>query len=147
VAVGAHEDALPGLLAIASDGFAAGDREVEGLLRRIHVVEVQIDDAAVVTADTTRAAVLGHERALDLLMAPRDRFADAALAPNAPVAVTMKDRLAVTRALADEPCAVVGGRAAGVRDVWAVLRHEQMFAPEPDVTRCPRWDSNPESRR
>ncbi len=66
----------------------------EGLRRRVYVVKVQAYDAAVIPTARASAACLLDQDPLDLLVAPRDGLADAALAPpteasTSPVAVKL----------------------------------------------------------
>ena len=83
VTVGAHEDAFSRLGAVGLERLPAGNGDPKRLLRRVHVMEVEIEDTAVVTADGAAPAGLGDEDSLDLLMTSGDRFADAALATPA----------------------------------------------------------------
>lgn len=63
---------------------------------------MEVDDATVVTADSAAPARLRHEYPFDLLVATRDRLADASFATPAITqgsgAVAMEDNFAVARA-------------------------------------------------
>ena len=101
-------------------------------------MEVQVDHAAVVSADGAAAARLGHEDPLDLLEPARDSLSDAALAPPSDSslarAVPMKHDEAVVATVAQRRCALRLGRTAAPfekryrRFGW----HEHMFATESD---------------
>jgi hypothetical protein len=60
-----------------------GNGDSERFLRRNDVVEVKVQDTAMVAADRTASSRLGDEDSLDLLMTSCDRLADAALATPA----------------------------------------------------------------
>jgi hypothetical protein len=95
VTVRAHEDTLFRFLTQLGQRFSGGHAEGERFGARIHVVEVEVDHAAVVSAHGAAAACLGHENPLHLLETARDSLAYAALASPAssslPGAVAMKD--------------------------------------------------------
>lgn len=104
------------------------------------MVEMQVRQHTVVSADDAASAVLIDEDPLDLPVPPRDGFADA---PLAPVPVLARVALvevvylhAVARALADNR-----GRARlrgpALTGVWVSVRHEHMFASMPDGPTCP----------
>jgi hypothetical protein len=83
VAVRADEHALRGLGAVGRKRLAARAGHAEGLRRGIDVVEVQVDDTAVVAADGAAAARLLDQDSPHLLMATGHGFADAPLAAPA----------------------------------------------------------------
>jgi hypothetical protein len=103
MAVRAYENALLRLLTQLGQGLPGGDAQCERLGGRIHMMEVEVDHAPVVSADGAAAARLRHEDALDLLQSASDGLAHAALAsPPAlplPSAVAMKDDEAMTPAM------------------------------------------------
>jgi hypothetical protein len=70
---------------------------------------MKVDHRAGVAADGATAASLLHEDALDLLMAPGDRLADAALTAISRSPVQMEDRQTVAGTLS------LDTRAAGPR--------------------------------
>ena len=109
----------------------------------IHMVEVQIDHAAVVSADRAAAACLGDKDSLDLLKAARDCFSDAALAApsdsSLALAVAMEHHkamrggqwrnVAVLSALGGRPFL----RDQRHRRYGFCAWHERMFATMPDA--------------
>src|ERR687896_1816184 len=80
VTVRAHEHTLSRLRAIGIERLAARHGDSKGLLRRVDMMEVQVEDAPFIAADRAAASRFGDEDPLDLLMTSRDRLADAAFA-------------------------------------------------------------------
>jgi hypothetical protein len=91
--VRAHQNALRRLGAELCEALPGRDTKGEGLAGRIHVMEVQIDDASVVAAHRAASAGLFNQGPLDLLETPRDSLAGASFAAPS---------IAATRALATE---------------------------------------------
>jgi len=122
VAVGAHEYALRRLSPELGQPFAGRHAQGEGLRQGINVVEVQVDDAAVVATDRTAPAGLLNEDALHLLEPPCYGLASAALAPPAmsPLSLPapMKRYEAVVSADPELAGAVDRGRAAALVEEW-----------------------------
>jgi hypothetical protein len=83
MAVSAHEDALLRFLPEGCDGLSHCHSHRERLLGRIDVVEVEVDDASVVSANGTAAAGLFDEHPLDSLKPTCNRLANAPLAAPA----------------------------------------------------------------
>ena len=84
MAVRAYKHALLHFLPIRGDRLAAGNAEGEGLCLRVYVMEVEVDDAAVISADGAAASSLLHEDALELLESASDGLSDTALASPTP---------------------------------------------------------------
>ena len=80
MAVGAKQDALPGLFAISGEGLASGSRDRKHLRRRIDVMKNEVHDAAVIATDRATAACLANQNALHLLETARHGLAYAPLA-------------------------------------------------------------------
>jgi hypothetical protein len=142
MAVRAYEDALLGLLTELGEPLSRRHAQRERLGRRIHVMEVQVDHAPVVSADSAAAARLPDKDPLDLLKAARDSLSHAAFASptdtSLPRAVTMKDNQAMAATLAQGRGALRLGRSPFLRDqrhrcygfcAW----HERMFVITPDA--------------
>ena len=142
MAVRANENALLGLLAKLGKSLSRRHAERERLGGWIHMVEVKIDHAAVISADRAAAACLGDKDSLDLLKAARDCFSDAALAAPADsslaLAVAMEHHKAMAATFAQCRGALRLGRPSCTRDQrhrrygfcpW----HERMFATTPDA--------------
>ena len=139
----AHQHALPRLVTVGRQRLPAGHGDPERFRRRVDMVEVQVDDAALVAAHGTAAAGFLDEDSLDLLVTARNRFPDAALAPPLVAAsagaVSMKLDQPVVAAGPKLGCARFRRRTTGLGDQrrgwrWSSrARHERMFANEPDV--------------
>ena len=133
MAVGAQEDALPGLSAKGLEALAAHCVDREGLRRRVDVVEVEVQRAPAVAAEGAAAAGLPEQDRPHLAMAARDRLAHTALAPPAAAAlVEVKRNHAMTRA-APQLGRALAGWTTNVSDTAIGLLHEHMFACVPDV--------------
>jgi hypothetical protein len=139
MAVGAHEDALPRLLAKSGQRPALRRADRKRLARRVDVVEVQADDAAVVAADGATPPGFLDELAPDLLVAAGNRLADATLAAPAkaplPRAVSMEFDDPVASASPEFGRAGLGWRPPGItqkRRRGKRSRHEHMFPTVPD---------------
>lgn len=160
VTIAAQEDTFSGLRSVGSQRLSSRHRHLEDLCRRVDVVEVEADDAAVVSAQSTRAAGFVDQRASHCLMSSGHRFRDAALAapPGSPLAVGVVGELggAVSGTVSGlhrtQPirgtgpsCALNRGTVVGQ---MAVLSHERMFAPwVGQIASEPEWaarDLNPE---
>jgi hypothetical protein len=89
MAVAAEQDTLLGFAAVGSQRLSRRHRHREELCRRVDVVEVKADDAAVVSAESTYAACLLDQNASHCLMPSGHRFGDAALAAPARSALTV----------------------------------------------------------
>lgn len=142
VTVRAHQYALLGLLAELADALSGSHAQSERLGSRIDVVEVQVDHAAVISADRAAAACLGDEDPFDFLKAARDCFSDAALAAPSGCtfarAVVMKHHKAMAPAVTQRRGALRLRRSASLRDqrhrrygFWTW--HEHMFAITADA--------------
>jgi hypothetical protein len=101
------------------------------------MMEVEVEDTAVVAADSAASAGLANEDSLDLLMTSRDRFADATLAAPAlsPLArpIEMEHDVSMPLAVAHLSGAVQRRRTAYLFEQWhgrleRLRRHEHMFA-------------------
>jgi hypothetical protein len=84
MAVGAHQGALACFRATPVERLPHGAREPEALDSRVHVVKVEIDEAAVIPAHGAASTCFLDENPFHLLVPSRDRFADAALASPPP---------------------------------------------------------------
>ena len=155
VAVRADENALPGLLAVGGQRLSGGHAHSERLLNRVNVMEVEIRDAAVVSADRAAAAGLGDERPLDRLLSARYCLPDAPLAPPARTTLPVQRKLgvAVTHALANfDGLRAIDGRRSPARSPekdrrWdAISRHERTFAEGSDAGATLRAGAWPEGR-
>src|SRR3979409_1736781 len=118
-------------------------------------MEMQVDDAPAITAYRAATPSLGDENAFHLLVSPRDRLADAALA--APVVAASAGPIAMEL---DEPVvtavphlsgAASARRAPGLSNQGlgsiranSTARHERMFVDRPDAS--PPKDGPPRTR-
>ena len=102
--VRAYEDAFLRFLAKFGQTRSGGHAQRERLGGGIHVMEVQVEHAPVISADGATAACLGRKDPLDLLEPTRDSLADAALATPSDstltCAIAMKDHQAMAATLA-----------------------------------------------
>src|SRR3954468_24368757 len=105
------------------------------------MMKVQVQDRAVIAANSAASAGLLYERPLDLLVSPRDGIGDAALAAESlALPVSVLGVRSHTMAAADPHDRVwIGRRASGLLDDplrrrWGVTSHERMFAHRPDDT-------------
>jgi hypothetical protein len=144
VAVGAHEHALERLFAVGRQRLAAAHLDLERLLGRHHMVEVQVPEQPVVAAHRATAAGLIYESALELAVAAGDRFADTAttaIPDHAPIGERVVPLLPMNRTHTQNR-----GLARLLRSsefpVRIRLGHEHMFASRPDGSGCAPSDSN-----
>jgi hypothetical protein len=84
VAVRAHKGTFFHFVSVGSDRFATRDADRERLCGGVHVMEVQIDDATVITADGAASSGFFDKYALDLLKPASHGLPDAPLAPPSP---------------------------------------------------------------
>ena len=105
-------------------------------------MEVKVQDAAVISADSAAPSGFSDKGPFDSLMPSGDRFSDATLAAPSSASITaarVQRELghAVTRALASlhEAASALGWRSTGSCDEgngW-IWHREHMFARSPDV--------------
>src|SRR5215218_1430041 len=77
VAVCTHEHALLDFGPIRSDRLPCGHADRERLRRWIHMMEVKVQDASVISANSAASSRLIDKDPLDPLKPARDRFPDA----------------------------------------------------------------------
>src|SRR3954468_19986334 len=99
------------------------------------MMKVQVQDRAVIAANSAASAGLLYERPLDLLVSPRDGIGDAALAAESlALPVSVLGVRSHTMAAADPHDRVwIGRRASGLLDDplrrrWGVTRHKRVRA-------------------
>lgn len=151
MAVGANEDAFLDLLAVSGECLRRLHRETEALGRRIDVVEMEVDDAAVVAADRAGSASFVDEGPFDLLLPAGDRLSHATLAAPLGLRLAVQGELnkAVMAACTQLDWLAPGRRGGSSSSLdqrngraYLAAGHERMFAWKADAT-CRRWDSNP----
>jgi hypothetical protein len=111
VAVRADEHALAQLGLIRDQRLAARDRHAERLLRRIDVMEVQVQIAAGVAADDARASGLSEQRFANSPVPACDRVGHASAAPptsDLPFAVQAELGFAVPATHSQNPLDIGG---------------------------------------
>ena len=92
VAIRAHEDALLRFRSVGTDRLSARDADRERLRSWIDVMEMEIDDAAVIAADGATTSSFVDEESLDLLQSASHGLADTPLAPPAAPSVAVGER-------------------------------------------------------
>lgn len=144
VAVRTEKDALLRFFAEGGERSAQVGGYLEGLGRRIHVVEVEVEDAAVVATYRAAATRLRNQRSPDLLLPARDRFAVTSPASPAHIPILGNAPVMNLDAVAWARSHVLGrwldgGRAPSSRNdrPWrlgtvALWLHEHMFPHSPD---------------
>jgi hypothetical protein len=123
VAVGADEYALLGLVAEGGDRPADCHGHRESLLLWVNVMERQVDNAPVVSANGTATSGLFDKYSLEFLLASCDRLTDAsltaplktALLPGA-VLRELGQAMALAAALLDRPFSSGVGRTTSISD-------------------------------